>query len=757
MTKLARCLLAFSLLFVLLSKAQSSFGCGPFTLEPIFTFTVHPEYPLEKFAQGEIGVVQPTFARSYLYVVYRTLTGAHFSETEQKELVRLWRERLELTWAADGSDWIETWLKARKKVPGLSEPPKIDVYRNREKPNEYESYLNCQKDTFETAATTLLARMERFGANSTIVKEWVTAQDTVFANCSGGRQLPTEAPPEADEIVKADRTYQMAATNFYSGSFAEARRLFESIASDRNSPWQRFAPYLIARTLVRQASLGPPEGKNGTLAEAEQRLEAVLQSSAQQSSHAAARRLLSVVRLRLYPERRLQELAISLLHPNNENLKQELWDYTLLLDSFLGEDEDAREIPIRLRSDELTDWLVTFQSSSPTARNHALEQWHSKATLPWLLAALVKAGPDQAETVELLAAAAKIKPTSPLFASASFHSVRLRMELSHFAEARRMIDELLDKHRRQFGASGVNLLLGLRMRLAESLDDFLLHAQRVPAGASWNDDGREIPAPASEQPDEAKALEGKTLFDLDATKVLNREFPLSLLSQSARSKVLPIHLQRDVAQAAWVRAVLLGNLDTADTLTPVLKNLYPKLGPFLDTFQSAKSQDAKQFAAIYTWLKVPGLEPIVDAGFGRETDLVEQDPLRDNWWCGAAFPETIATGPDQPEDDANKQKVPQFLTPFLTLTERKLGEKEFHTLAALGAAPNYLCRQVIQWANKNAGDPRVPEALHLAVKTTRYGCTDKQTARWSKAAFDLLHKRYPKSEWTKRTPYWFKD
>ena len=50
-----------------------------------------------------------------------------------------------------------------------------------------------------------------------------------------------------------------------------------------------------------------------------------------------------------------------------------------------------------------------------------------------------------------------------------------------------------------------------------------------------------------------------------------------------------------------------------------------------------------------------------------------------------------------------------------------------------------------------------PEALHLAVMTTRYSCTDKDTARWSKAAFDLLHKKYPTSPWAKKTPYWFKD
>jgi len=41
------------------------------------------------------------------------------------------------------------------------------------------------------------------------------------------------------------------------------------------------------------------------------------------------------------------------------------------------------------------------------------------------------------------------------------------------------------------------------------------------------------------------------------------------------------------------------------------------------------------------------------------------------------------------------------------------------------------------------------------VRATRYGCTDKETVNYSKAAFDLLHKRYPNSEWTKKTPYYF--
>jgi len=60
-------------------------------------------------------------------------------------------------------------------------------------------------------------------------------------------------------------------------------------------------------------------------------------------------------------------------------------------------------------------------------------------------------------------------------------------------------------------------------------------------------------------------------------------------------------------------------------------------------------------------------------------------------------------------------------------------------------------------AQRHPADPRSPEALHLAVKSTRFGCTDKETGKWSKAAFDFLHRHYPTSAWAKKTPYWFKD
>jgi len=64
---------------------------------------------------------------------------------------------------------------------------------------------------------------------------------------------------------------------------------------------------------------------------------------------------------------------------------------------------------------------------------------------------------------------------------------------------------------------------------------------------------------------------------------------------------------------------------------------------------------------------------------------------------------------------------------------------------------------VLAWADSHADDPRVPEALHYVNRADRYGCPEPgdRKVNYSKIAFTLLHKRYPKSEWTEKTPLWF--
>lgn len=747
-----RSLFAIALLVAILLQSPLSFACGPFTLSSVFTFTVHPEYPLEKFARGEIGIVQPSYARSYLYVAYRYFNGGTFSPTEQQALVDLWKDRLEFRWTPGDENWVKGWQNARQKAL-VGPAPAIDVYRNREEPKQYESYLNCQQDAFETAVATLEDRLKKLGTENPAVKQWVEAQDQVFANCSEGKQIPGALPADADALLRADRDYQIAAANFYAGNFDAAKTQFEAIALDTKSPWRSGAPYMVARTLLRKASLGPDETKNSALIGAEEQLNNVLKNRELASSHDAARRLLKIVGLRLHPEKRLQELGL-LLASKAElgTLKQDLWDYTILLDKFLGDSEahhqNTAAAKVNLQGDDLTDWITTFESDKGDAVDHAVARWRASSSVPWLIAALSKVNPQHANASGLLAAAAKVPPSSPAFPTVSFHSVRLDIAAGRIVEARTKLDELLRKQSALFNRSSLNLLHEQRQIVSSNLDDFLTHAQRIPAGFAWDESNREIPVEETEFGEELKSIQGKALFDADAGAILNRRMPLALLSQVAGSSRLPENLRRDVTQAAWLRAVLLDNPRIAAALVPKLKTVAPEMASLLTEYLSAREPAAKKFAAVYAWLKFPGLEPVIDAGVGRGGSLAEQDSYRDNWWC------TASLSSETPRSDESKE--PPIPT-FLTAAERSAGEKEYAMLAAFGAAPNYLSQQVIEWATKNPGDARVPEALHLAVKTSRYGCSDKQTGRWSKAAHDFLHRRYPNNEWTKQTPYWFKN
>jgi hypothetical protein len=323
-------------------------------------------------------------------------------------------------------------------------------------------------------------------------------------------------------------------------------------------------------------------------------------------------------------------------------------------------------------------------------------------------------------------------------------------------EARTLSDQFLKSNQTQLDESSLNLLRSKRMLLGTTLADFLTYAPRVPATLSWNDDGREIPTDDESISDATKSSKNKPRFDFDAGYAFNQQFPLAVLKEAAKSTTLPADLRRDLVQAAWLRAAILGDTKTADELAPVLSSLVPELTTLLNAYLSAATPDEKKFAAMYAWLKTPGLEPVVDIGVGRQEPLNKQDSLRDNWWCTAAY-YAVPTSDDEDTGPASFTGFTKQPALFLSREQRVTGEREWKTLKTLGAAPNYISQQVIQWATKNPADQRVPEALHLAVTTTRYGCTDDQTGRWSKAAFDLLHRKYPNTSWAKKTKYWFKD
>src|SRR5262249_32018492 len=126
---------------------------------------------------------------------------------------------------------------------------------------------------------------------------------------------------------------------------------------------------------------------------------------------------------------------------------------------------------------------------------------------------------------------------------------------------------------------------------------------------------------------------GKSFFAMDAANIFNKAMPVAMMKDSARSKILPANLRRDMAQAAFVRAALLDDHEVAIQAATALEAELPEVKEFLAPYRKALQPDARRFAAAFLSLKFPGLRPFVSNGVGRTTAVDDIDSYRDNYWC----------------------------------------------------------------------------------------------------------------------------
>lgn len=764
--------IALFFLTILVFQPRTLYDCGPFLPQTLFIDPAGPDFPRENFHRGQLGILQSTFWSQDLVIAYRYLEGVGLNSTE----VRSFFPR-PLPASAIEKTPLNIWYATRKKVVRTGPNPVINQYQEirQTSPRFYFSqYLNCTDDAFLVAAKTLDERLTRFGTGAPAIKEWVQAQDRVFSNCSGPQNIPSPANPELGHLSMVDRAYQIAAANFYAGNYDTAQKEFEEIAKDASSPWSRIAPYLVARTLIRKATAKSSVGSTdtATLALAEARLEAITHDPRLASIHPAAERLLPYVRARLNPEQQLVNLSnsISKKHLGKE-LSQEVHDYWYLLSrlrrkagiqtaaSYPTQDLVFSELEkVRAQSD-LTDWVLTFQATSAQATDHALQKWESTRSLPWLVASIGKINSTNPKKSQLIRAADKFNPRSPAFESLAYYSLQLLLEAGERRQALERLNILLGQKRATLTVSMRNMLFAARMSFAGNLNEFLTYAQREPTASSYwgfNDLTGEVD-------------NRRSLFDADSTQVLNTEMPLTLLADAARSEILPLQLRRELAIGTWVRSILLGDDRVSAAMTPVLEDLAPEMKDSLEAYKSAPAETAKKFAAAFLLLKFPGMRPFFTPGVLRKGASDQIDDFRDNWWCSlnpslsnqwgyfATFPNyyTMKTNMAEPLMSFYRHAHLNAAN-FLKEKDKALGQRQWKTLASMPTAPNYLSGIAIGWARSHRDDPRVPEALYLAVRSTRLGCVDDDTSRLSRQAFELLHRRYPQSEWAKKTPYWFK-
>jgi hypothetical protein len=723
-------------------------GCA-IGIDPYYTFTNHPDFPLDKYAAGRLGIIQAGYARSYLLPAYRYLSGQNLSADEQKGLVELWQKRLTESYF-NSDENAAAWLKARADIPGAAKIDRIDTEHSISPEEKYQSYCNCQKSAFDTAAETLRTLVGKYGAVSAAVKEWLAAQDKVFSNCGDEVYsdkphkivIPTPLAPAADAVLQKYRAYQIASANFYAQNFDLARRQFDAIAADNESPWKRLSAYLSVRTMVRQATLSKVLNKD-LLKSAAELLAKLAADPAYAGLSADFSKLTSFIAVRLTPEKHLSELLTGKLTADNTG------EITKTIDSLLGCQDDGSDsvqydkVPAALKHSDEVDWILTLQSGAGTAKHHAIERWKQTHALPWLLAAATVIDARDPDVNAFLAEASRVE-SGPARWTLFSHANRLRLSAGKTGAVREELDKILNNPPADLPPGSLNQLTSQRLTLSASLDELVRYGVQTPVAVCSTGGCEQVPDDIDQIFKSGQMKKESPLWTPEAGQVVQKDLPLSVLKQLASNNRLPIKLRGNVAWTSWVRAVLVGDETAAAELAQIARPFNPSRAKHFDAYLSANTPELRKFAAVFLMLHFSSAQP--NASFGPP----EEDSYGDasGWWWSA--------GPAASKDQADESKTAKSFAPlFLTAAQKAQAKQEQTKLAAVETAPTYFAKTVLAFARLHPGDARVPEALHWLVKSTRYGYCDDTTKGLSKQAFTLLHTKYITSPWTGKTPYYY--
>ena len=427
-------------------------SCGIGAPLPVFVTTEGPP-DVNQFLKGKLGVLRQTYQPRHLIGAFRVLSGIPLTKGEMASLY----EETPGTGAPYPSS-MDLWIVARRAVPGLGAAPDVNPYKMFHGVSY--SFLNCNKDAFATATATLAELNQAWGSGDPRTREWASAQDQVFSNCSGTTAVIPAAPTaEMDPLLAAHRRYQIAAALFYSGQLRKASAAFQQIAEDPDSPWRGFAPYLVGRALLRSGLL---DGDLEAFREGKDRLLAVANDPEQEEWHDSSLNLVQLWRIRVEPLKRAGELSRTLMQPVDGDVSQSVIDLLYLLNNRVyggARPWSPQEISQVEESSELAAWLLCMSRRLPADAGERSVEWWRKVHKPaWLIASLANA--EEKDLPELLEAARQVPPASPAFESVAYYAVAREIGRRQLDSARTLADLAL---RQNLAPASRNAILGLRM------------------------------------------------------------------------------------------------------------------------------------------------------------------------------------------------------------------------------------------------------------------------------------------------------
>ena len=240
-----------------------------------------------------------------------------------------------------------------------------------------------------------------------------------------------------------------------------------------------------------------------------------------------------------------------------------------------------------------------------------------------------------------------------------------------------------------------------------------------------------------------------------------------------------------LTRVAWTRGFARGGTPSASD-TDKLYAANPKLKESADKIAAEFPKLRPERQRLLMVLRNPRLGILVNApelwstleNVDDWTDVSSGDHNDRNWWCPLETDRQLASLRTDLKNNAGMidsgdysyrglaavydQKLRDNLTPKMDglLKQHPMVKavnwKEVAALASMPSAPRLLSQSAIRWGKASRGDDGAPEALALAVKTTRYGCNWHGRHRaYSETAQQLLKAKFGSTVWAAQTPYWF--
>lgn len=759
---------------------------GPGTLEPWYLDAFGGDkLDLAKLYEGRLGVVMARTPKPQLYLAWRLLHG---QTVGQQAGVALSIPCCDPPWRYDYAlregKGPEGWLSARAKVPGVEAISYIDTERSGP---DYTSIPTCFDEAFDTATATLADRAAKHGIGSAAVKAWTDAQDAVFAACSAQSQGLPAAPVDAPAWLLQDRAYQAAAQALYNQDYEVAAAGFATIAGDRTSPWRASAPYLRVRSLVRAAMVRRTPQDFAAARRALKQLSALPVGTFGRGEAVKLERAL------LYRDNpaelfRILDRELAAREPDPD-IAVAFRDYTTLAAQGVGEAEVLDWIATMRAVPTDAEYAASPDGAGEAARTralaHAVQKWRSSKDPAWLLAALSLANFEDGAAGDLVRAAAVVEVGEPAYVSAQYHLSRLTLASADAAGTRTRLDAVL---KRDLSANDRNLFSAQRAQVAAGADDFVTYALRTRICAGGLADGGcavEHWRRDSYQPGgiyDRGGTDGRIGLGEDARAVIDR-LPLTARMALARDPKFAAPLRLDLTLTNYARAIALGDETSLLDAARALESLLPPMAEDFRRIRTAPAGPQRRFAELIILAKIPGLRfDLVD--YTRPEGTVAE--FQRYWTNWVFLPKGKPVAPTPPPLAAYQSAgdiefgAADVATDLTCLGECGRGVAPLRlpdfaaALAAEAAAERgYFYRvassetgepavvppgsvaawdEMLDFARANPGHAQVPEALYWLVRVGRWGGSHERSG---KRAFELLHTRYPKSAWAKRSPYFY--